>query len=302
MGGVLILVVGPTASGKTDTAIRLAEWLGTEIVSADARQFYREMSIGTARPDPMQLSRVNHHFIGHRSIFDPYDAADFEKDSDTLLADLFSRYSTVVLTGGSGLYIRAACHGLDPMPGRDPAIRDDLMRKFHLYGLRFLQEELKSKDPEYFNRVDLSNPARLIRALEVCLASGVPYSKFRGQTPKDKGYRIITIGLDIPRVELGDRIDRRLELMLNAGLVEEARGLFPYRHLQALQTVGYRELFRYFDGEISLEEAVGLIRTNTRHYAKRQMTWFRKEKVDRWIHPSGFGEIQSVIESLMAGC
>ncbi len=297
----MILVVGPTASGKTDTAIRLAEWLGTEIVSADARQFYREMSIGTARPDPAQLARVKHHFIGHRSIFDPYDAADFEKDSDRLLPDLFSRYLAVVLTGGSGLYVRAACRGFDVMPGRDPLIREDLMKNFQLSGIRYLQEELRARDPEYYNQVDLSNPARLVRALEVCLISGKPYSSFRNQIEKDKGYRIFTIGLELPKPELHERIDRRLGHMLNEGLVEEARELFPHRHLQALQTVGYRELFSYFDGKVTLEESIEQIRINTRHYAKRQMTWFRKEQVDLWIHPFGFEGIKPGIEKLMAG-
>jgi tRNA dimethylallyltransferase len=281
----LLVILGPTASGKTDLAIKLAKRYGTEIISADSRQFYRELSIGTAKPSPEQLAEVKHYFIGHISINDRYSVAGFEKDAIRLLHELFQVHDVVVMCGGSGLYIDAVCHGIDEQPDNDPVTRNMLTEMYKTHGISYLQEQLCSLDPEYYREVDLSNPHRLIRALEVCMVTGKPFSSFRKGGKKERDFRIVKLGIDISREELITRINHRVDAMISSGLEEEARGYYDKRHLNALNTVGYKEMFAYFDGEISREEAIEKIRINTRRYAKRQMTWFRKDEAINWIKP-----------------
>lgn len=279
----LIVIAGPTASGKTATAIRLAKELDTEILSADSRQFYKEMSIGTAAPTPKELHEVKHHFIHNISIFDQYDVATYEKDALLLLSQLFMDHQEVVLTGGSGLFIDAVCNGIDAMPDIDTAVRDRVSKLYHQQGLIALQEELKQLDPEYWAIVDRKNPRRLQRALEVCYQSGDTFTSFRKATKANRDFNIKKFALLWDRQELNNRINQRVEQMLTLGLVDEARRLYPYRHLNALNTVGYKELFDYFDGKIDLMEAVDQIKLNTRHYAKRQMTWLRRDQEYQWV-------------------
>ncbi len=280
---ILLILLGPTASGKTDLAISLAQRLGTEIISADSRQFYMELSIGTAKPSPEQLSAVKHHLIGHISVTEKYNISRFEQDVMKLLEKLFKKHDVVVLCGGSGLYIDAVCHGIDEQPEHDPAIRKVLQDHYKSKGISYLQDELLRLDPEYHRQVDLANPQRLIRALEVCLMTGKPYSSYRKGMKKQRPFRIVKIGLDIPRERLIEKINLRAEKMIAGGLVEEARQNIGFRHLNALNTVGYKEIFEFLDGKCSLEEAVEKIKINTRQYAKRQMTWFRKDPGILWV-------------------
>lgn len=284
----LLIILGPTASGKTDLAIKAAKWLDTEIISADSRQFYRELSIGTAKPSPEQLVEVRHHFIGHISITEKYNISRFEQDAISLLGNLYLSHDVVVMTGGSGLYIDAVCQGVDEQPEHDPAIRQILMQDYKAKGIEYLRAELLRLDPDYYYQVDLSNPHRLMRAMEVCLITGKPYSSYRRGNQKKRDFRIIKIGIDIPREELVKRINRRIDEMMSRGLLEEAMANISFRHLNALNTVGYKEMFEYLDGNSSLEEAVEKIRINTRRYAKRQMTWFRKDPEIKWIQPESF--------------
>ena len=295
-GSFLVVIAGPTAVGKTTLSIRLARHFSTEIVSADSRQFYREMNIGTARPDAGQLSEIPHHFIGHLSVKDDYQVARFEADALDLLGRLFKKHRIVLLTGGSGLYIGSVCHGLDRMPDRDEAIRRHLRELLEQKGIEALQDKLKEADPLYYGQVDLNNPNRLIRALEVCQSTGIPYSSLRKNKPIKREFGMIRIGLDCDRKELYERIDHRVDRMMERGLLEEARQLMPLRHLNALNTVGYKELFDYFDGKCSLEEAVENIKKHTRHYAKRQLTWFRKQPEMKWFHPDQEQEIIQYIQ------
>lgn len=281
----LIIILGPTASGKTDLAIKIARWLETEIISADSRQFYRELSIGTAKPSPEELAAVKHHFIGHISITEDYNISRFEQDAIRLLDKLFDTHRAVVMTGGSGLYIDAVCKGLDEQPEQDPAIRQILTEEYKTRGIVYLQEELLKLDPQYYSEVDLSNPNRLMRALEVCLMTGHPYSSFRKGNHQKRRFRTVKLGIRIPREELIRRINLRLDEMMSLGLLGEVKANYPFRSLNALNTVGYKELFDYLDGNCSLEEAVEKIRLNTRRYAKRQMTWFRKDIDIKWINP-----------------
>ena len=280
---MLIVLLGPTASGKTEASIRLAEQLGTEILSADSRQFYREMNIGTAKPDKDQLSRVPHHFIGHLSISEQYNAARYEKDVLNFLPKLFVNRSYVVMAGGSGLYIDAVCKGIDEVPEPDPALRDNLRREFREKGLAHLQTMLKNLDPVYYSTVDLQNPSRILRALEVCMMTGEPFSSFRKNEEQKRDFRIMKFGIDLPRSLLYKRIGERVDRMMDQGLLEEVISLYPYRELNALNTVGYKELFDHLEGRSSLQEAVERIKTNTRRYAKRQMTWFKKDTSVIWL-------------------
>lgn len=284
----LIVILGPTASGKTDLAIKVAKWLDTEIISADSRQFYRELSIGTAKPSAEQLAEVKHHFIGHISITEVYNISSFEHDAILLLDKLFETHRAVVMTGGSGLYIDAVCNGLDDQPAHDPEIRLQLKSEYKFRGIGYLQTELLRFDPAYYHEVDLLNPHRLIRALEVCKMTGKPYSSYRKGKQKHRDFRIVKIGLDIPREEVVKRINRRIDEMMSRGLLEEARANYSFRNLNALNTVGYKEMFEYLDGYCALVEAVEKIRINTRRYAKRQMTWFRKDPDINWIDPESF--------------
>ncbi|WP_233752606.1 tRNA (adenosine(37)-N6)-dimethylallyltransferase MiaA [Flavilitoribacter nigricans] len=281
----LLVVGGATASGKTGFAIQLARHFQTEIVSADSRQFYREMQIGTAKPTPEELSEAPHHLIGHISIETAYSVGDYEQEALRLLDDLYEKHKVVILCGGSGLFIKALCEGLDQFPEVPAEITAELQAAYEEHGLAFLQSELQAADPEYYGEVDQQNPRRLLRALSVIRASGKPFSSFRKQQPKSRDFTPVYLQIDWPREQLYARINQRVDLMLAAGLVEEARQLYAYRHLQALQTVGYQELFDHFSGLISLEEAVELIKRNSRRYAKRQLTWFRRDGFWEKFHP-----------------
>jgi tRNA dimethylallyltransferase len=287
----LIIILGPTASGKTDLAIKAAKWLDTEIISADSRQFYRELMIGTAKPSPVQLSEVKHHLIGHISIKDKYNISRFEQDAIRLLNVLFLKHDTVIMCGGSGLYIDAICYGIDDQPENDPAIRHLLKEEYKSQGIHYLQTEILRLDPDYHRQVDLSNPNRLMRALEVCLITGKPYSSYRKGHRKQRDFNIVKFGIDLPREELVKRINERTDNMMSRGLLEEAKEFYPFRHLNALNTVGYKELFEFIDEKCSLEEAVEKIKINTRRYAKRQMTWFRKDPGIKWIRPGSFSSV-----------
>ena len=279
----LVVIAGPTASGKTAFAIKVAEALNTVILSADSRQFYKEMSIGTAAPTEDELSQAKHYFVHHISIEDKYDVADYEHDAIQLLDELFKTHDAVVMTGGSGLFIDAVCNGIDAMPDVEPKIREKVEKLYHDEGLLGMQEVLKLLDPDYYAIVDQQNPRRLQRALEVCLQTGQPYTTFRTNSVAKRDFKIEKYALLRDKQELYNRINIRVEQMLAEGLVEEARGLYPYRHMNALNTVGYKELFAYFDGKCNLSEAVEQIKLNTRHYAKRQMTWLRKNNEYQWI-------------------
>ncbi len=281
----LLVLTGPTASGKTALAIRWAERLRTEILSADSRQFYREMRIGTAAPTPDELRRVPHHFVQHLSIQDSYNVYRYEQDALALLEKLFQTHENVILCGGSGLYIDAVCNGIDLLPDPDPELRENLQRMLRENRVEEFHQMLKEKDPEYYEVVDRNNPVRMVRALEVCIQTGQPYSTLRKQQAKERPFQIIKYAIALPREVLNERINRRVERMMEEGLEAEARQLYPLRHLNALQTVGYRELFDHFDGKCTLEESVEAIKAHTRQYAKRQMTWFKRDSGYRWISP-----------------
>ncbi|MBC8769472.1 tRNA (adenosine(37)-N6)-dimethylallyltransferase MiaA [Arenibacter sp. BSSL-BM3] len=279
----LITVVGPTAIGKTSLAIAIAKHYNTEIISADSRQFYKEMSIGTAVPSPDELAAVPHHFIQHKSIFDEYTVGDFEREAITKLETLFTQHDIVVMVGGSGLYVDAIKYGLDNFPTIDPEVRETLNSTLINEGILSLQEKLKSLDREYYNKVDLNNPHRLIRALEVCIGSGLPYSSFLNQKKADRNFNTITLGITAERKTIYDRINQRVDIMLEQGLLEEVQSLKRQQNLNALQTVGYRELFSYYDGEYDLDTAIAEIKKNTRRFAKRQLTWLRKKEDILWV-------------------
>lgn len=273
----LIVLTGPTASGKTALAIRWAEVLDTEILSADSRQFYREMKIGTAAPSETELQRATHHFIGHLSIHETYNVYRYEQDALTLLKQLFQTHEHVILTGGSGLYLDAVCNGIDLLPDPDPALRENLQRMLREDRGEELLQMLKEKDPEYYENVDKNNPTRIIRALEVCIQTGQTFTSLRLQQRKKRPFEIQKFCLFQPKEILYERIDRRVDAMMEGGLEQEARKLYPMRHLNALNTVGYKELFAYFDGMCSIDESIAAIKNNTHHYAKRQMTWFKRD-------------------------
>ncbi|MGV3538818.1 MAG: tRNA (adenosine(37)-N6)-dimethylallyltransferase MiaA, partial [Rufibacter sp.] len=267
----LVVVVGPTAVGKTDFCVQLARHFQTEILSMDSRQFFRELSIGTAKPSKAEQGGVVHHFIDSHSITQEYNAGAFEQDALALLQQLFQQHEVVIATGGSGLYVRALCEGLDEMPEISHGVREELNKRLETEGLPNLVQQLQTLDPEYAAQVDIQNPQRVVRALEVCLSSGKPYSAFRQQERKasKRGFQTIKIGLTRDRAELYQRIDQRMDSMLEQGLLEEVKRMVPYRHHQALQTVGYTELFHYLDGAYAYEEAVRLLKRNSRRYAKR---------------------------------
>jgi tRNA dimethylallyltransferase len=281
----LLVITGPTATGKTAAAVEIAQRLNTEIVSADSRQFYREMSIGTAKPSAEELSAVKHHFIDSHSIHDNFTVGNFEKEGLAAIESLFQQHDVVLLVGGSGLFIKAICEGFDELPQAAPGVRETLNEAFNAHGINFLQEKLKAVDPAYYHQVDLNNPQRLIRALEVYESTGKPFSSYRTAPVNARPFNIVKIGLTLPREQLYDRINKRVDQMVAQGLVEEVRSLLPYRHLNALNTVGYSELFDYFDGKIGLDTAIDLIKQNTRRFAKRQLTWFRKDTSIQWYNP-----------------
>ncbi|WP_224482973.1 tRNA (adenosine(37)-N6)-dimethylallyltransferase MiaA [Robertkochia aurantiaca] len=272
----LITVIGPTAIGKTALAIDLAQHFGTEIISSDSRQFFKEMRIGTAVPEPEELQAATHHFIQHLSVTDPYSVGDFERDALELLEELFRHHDKVIMAGGSGLYVKAVTEGLDDFPQVDSLIREKLNRKLENEGIESLQSQLKNLDPDYYERVDLNNPHRLIRALEISQGTGRPYSWYLQNKTKDRPFQSLLVGLTADRDVIYERINERVDLMMEKGLLEEVKTLKSHSQLNALQTVGYKELFEYLEGNCSLDEAVGEIKKNTRRFAKRQLTWFRK--------------------------
>ena len=293
----LITIVGPTGIGKTRLSIALAQALGCEIISCDSRQFYKEMRIGTAVPSDEELALVKHHFIQNRSIIEDYSVGQFEKDALYLLNDLFIQYDYVVMVGGSGLYVQAVLEGLDAFPDVSPQIRNELKQLLELNGLEHLQEKLKQLDPETYDQIELSNPHRVIRALEICLETGEKYASFKAKPKEPRPFQSILIGLDAPRKEIYKRIELRVDAMLEAGLLEEAQRLFPQRHLNALQTVGYRELFDYMEGKTTLDFAISEIKKNSRRYAKRQNTWFKRNPEIQWFdYQTELSEILKSIE------
>lgn len=293
----LIIIAGPTGVGKTAVAIELAEFYKTEIISADARQFYSEMNIGTAKPDEHQLAQVKHHFINSLSIHDAYDVSKYETDALNLLQKLFEKNDKLILCGGSGLFIHAVVHGLDKLPETDSAIRHMFEQKLADEGLESLQKLLLEKDPVYYKTVDLQNPHRLLRALEVCFTTGKPFSSFRKNAPQERNFQTISICLNKQRNILYRQINQRVDAMVSKGLIQEAAELYPLKHLQALHTVGYTEIFRCFDERRNPEEAIEKIKQNTRHYAKRQLTWFKKYLQAAWFEPETLQDIKAYINS-----
>ena len=297
MDKYLVVIAGPTASGKTATAIQVAKALGTEIISADSRQFYKELPIGTAAPTKEEQSEVQHHMIHNLNVEDKYDVADYENDVLALLKKLFINHDTVVLTGGSGLFIDAVCKGLDSIPDISDEVRNKVNKLYEEGGLFALQNEVQRLDPEYYNIVDKYNPRRLQRAVEVCYQTGLTYSSFRNNTAKVRDFKIIKVALLWDRNELISRINLRVEKMVSEGLLEEAKAMYPKRHLNSLNTVGYKELFEHFDGKATLNEAIEHIKINTRQYAKRQMTWLRKNNDYQWFTIDEIPEMINYIKS-----
>ncbi|MEO1438232.1 MAG: tRNA (adenosine(37)-N6)-dimethylallyltransferase MiaA [Bacteroidota bacterium] len=295
---LLVVITGPTASGKTGLGVQLAKHYQSEVVSCDSRQFYRELAIGTAKPTPKEMDGVPHHFIDSLSIQDSYSVGDFEQQALTLLKERFKQLNPIFLVGGSGLFIRALCEGLDHFPAVDTQVRSDLNQIHAQHGLAPLLQELEASDPVYFQEVDQSNPQRVIRALEVIRSSGSTFSSFRTAGKTKRPFQHIKFVLDWDRAELYDRINHRVELMFEQGLVEEAESVFEFEALNALRTVGYQELFPYFKKEYSLARAKELIQRNTRRYAKRQLTWFRKESNTQFIpHEQAFERICETIDN-----
>lgn len=294
----LVVIAGPTASGKTAFSIALAKALDTVIISADSRQFYKEMSIGTAAPTPDELSQVKHYNVHNISIEDKYDVAEYEKDVLNLLNTLFKEHDFVILTGGSGLFIDAVCNGIDEMPDITAETRGKVENLYREGGLRALQDAVQQLDPEYFSIVDQQNPRRLQRALEVCLQTGKTFTSYRQRQAEPREFNIIKFALLWDRETLNQRIDMRVDLMMEQGLMAEAQNLYPMRHLNALNTVGYKELFAYFDGDCTLKEAVEQIKIHTHQYAKRQMTWLHKDNSYIWVKPNELDKVIEQIKSL----
>ncbi len=295
----LVCVLGPTASGKTALSIQLAQHFHTHILSADSRQLYKDLDIGTAKATPEELAQVPHHFIDTLDIAQEYNAGQFERDALALLETLYQNHPIAILAGGTGLYVQALLQGLDEFPTIPDAVRQQVRDDYADRGLAWLQTEMERLDPDFYAIVDKQNPSRLTRALEVCRATGKPYSSYRSGVAKQRSFSPILIGLEWPREELYARIDQRVDQMIANGLIEEARRFHTYKHKQALQTVGYEELFAYFEGEHDLEEAVRLIKRNSRHYAKRQMTWLKKMPGIHWFTPSQLDRVIPFIQSQM---
>ncbi|MEO8734334.1 MAG: tRNA (adenosine(37)-N6)-dimethylallyltransferase MiaA [Flavobacteriales bacterium] len=293
--GTLVVIGGPTASGKTRMAATLAKHYGTEVISGDSRQFYGEMRIGTARPTEDELLGVKHHFIGHLELAETWSAGEFARQAEAVLQELLAKHKIAVLVGGSGLYLDSLCNGLDPMPMVDHAVRERLQHRFQQHGLEDLLAELDRLDPTISEVIDRNNPQRVIRAVEVCLVSGRPFSAQHSGHRQRNDLRIVRIALDVPRTELYSHIDARVDAMISAGLEDEARSLLLHRELNALRTVGYREFFEHFDGRLSRDEAIELIKQHTRNYAKRQMTWLRREHAWQWIKPADIDRMKAVI-------
>jgi tRNA dimethylallyltransferase len=294
----LISVVGPTAVGKTGVSIQLAYYFNTEIISADSRQIYKELEIGTAKPSAEELANTKHHFINTHSIEQDYDAGAYERDALALIGSLFKKYDTLILCGGSGLYIKAVLEGFDEMPEIPEGTRARIMEEYHQKGLGWLQEKVKEVDPDYYEIVDSKNPHRLMRALELRLSGSKPQHELRNKKKTIRPFEIIKIGLELDREALYQRIDARMDAMIAAGLFEEAEQLYPKRNLNALQTVGYREIFDFLDHQYDKEEAIRLLKRNTRRYAKRQLTWFKRDPEIKWFKPN---EVEQMIEAIRNG-
>ncbi|MGZ8524199.1 MAG: tRNA (adenosine(37)-N6)-dimethylallyltransferase MiaA [Chitinophagaceae bacterium] len=292
----VIIIAGPTAVGKTAVAIDIAKYFRTEIISADSRQCYKELNIGVARPSPDELQQVPHHFIASHSIHDEVTAIVFEQYALKKTKELFQEHDTIVMTGGTGLYIKAFCDGLDSIPQVPLQVRSGISKKYKEGGLEWLQNEIKTKDPEFYQSGEIQNPRRLMRALEVVEATGESVLHFRGGEKAIRDFTIKKIGLELSREELNRRIDKRVDEMLAKGLLDEVKSLLPYKHLTALQTVGYAEMFDFLEGKTALAKAAEEIKTHTRQYAKRQLTWFRKDKGFEWMHPSDISVIYDFLQ------
>jgi tRNA dimethylallyltransferase len=296
---LLVVVVGPTGVGKTAVAVQLARTFNTEVISADSRQMFRELPIGTAAPSVEEMQGVPHHFIGNLSVTERADAGLWAGEARRLVDELFTKHDVLICAGGSGLYIDALLNGMDELPTRDEKLREELHALFMREGIVPLQNKLKQLDPEYFAEVDIHNHKRLIRAIEVCLVSGQKYSAQRSGKTQDLPFDVVKIGLELNRDELYNRINQRVDKMMEAGLEAEARAVFSYKDMNALRTVGYKELFDYFEGKITLERAVELIKQHSRNYAKRQLTWWRKDESIRWFHPQQVVQIVEYVHSRM---
>ena len=279
----LITIVGPTAVGKTSLSILIASYFNTEIISCDSRQFYKEMTIGTAVPEKEELAVVPHHFIQNRSIFEDYNVGAYERDALNVLDTLFKKHNTVVMVGGSGLYVKSVLEGLDDFPKIDPSIRLELKHVLETEGIIPLQDQLKKLDVTTYNTIDIENPQRVIRALEICIGTNLPYSSYTGKLKKKRKFNSIVIGLNGEREKIYERINRRVDLMVEKGLLDEAKKLYPNKELNALQTVGYKELFSFFEEKVTKDEAIQEIKKNTRRFAKRQLTWFNKDASIYWF-------------------
>lgn len=296
----LVILLGPTGVGKTELSLRVAEHFGSPIISSDSRQLYKDLPIGTAAPTPEQMARVRHYMIGTLNLTDYYSASNFEEDVISLLNTLHQTTPTVVMTGGSMMYIDAVCKGIDDIPTVTPAIREEIYTQFEREGLENILQELKEADPVHYEEVDRMNYKRVIHAVEICRMTGKPYSSFRTNSKKERPFRIIKIGLTRDREELYDRINCRVDQMMADGLLEEARKVYPFRHLNSLNTVGYKELFKYFDGEWSFDLAIEKIKRNSRVYARKQMTWFKRDGEIEWFHPEQETEIINFIEETIS--
>lgn len=297
----LIVLIGPTGVGKTELSLNIAENYHTEIISADSRQLYADLKIGTAAPTREQLERVRHHFVGTLQLTDYYSAAQYEADVLNTLNQLFQIHPVVLLTGGSMMYVDAVCKGIDDIPTVDKETRELMIHRYETEGLERLCAELKLLDPEYYNIVDLKNPKRVVHALEICYMTGKTYTSFRTRSNKKRPFHILKIGLKRDREELYERINRRVDQMIDEGLVEEARSVYPYRHLNSLNTVGYKEIFNYLDGTWTLPFAIEKIKQNSRIYSRKQMTWFKRDADIAWFHPDETDKIEAYIQENIAG-
>lgn len=291
----LLVLLGPTGVGKTNISLQLAEYFACPIVSSDSRQLYRELQIGTAAPTEKQLSRVKHYFIGSLSIHDEYSAGQYEQDTVQLLDELFQHHKVVLLVGGSMMYIDAVCNGMDNIPSVDADIREFWKQQYENQGLTFIQNELKRLDPKHYEEVDLQNQKRVLHALEICSMTGQPYSELRTGQRKERSFNVLKIGLNRLRPELYERINLRVEEMMQKGLLQEAEQYYPFKNLNTLNTVGYKELYEYMDGKCTLEFAVNMIKQDSRRYAKRQLTWFNRDGAIHWFHPDEEEKIQNFV-------